>query len=144
MLTSSFEAFKSYKPYLKEDGKNIWSFSYIKQQKGKIIGKIVNYKSRSEVEKIKGNKIYTNKKNLPKTKKNEFYISDMINLKVKNLNHKILGKVININNFGAGDLINVENSKGESFFIPMDKENVVNIDLKKKCIIVNPIKGILD
>tara|TARA_Y100000741_G_C18178321_1_gene528197 strand:- start:469 stop:996 length:528 start_codon:yes stop_codon:yes gene_type:complete len=144
MLTTSFDAFKSYKPYLKEGGKDIWSFSYLRQHKGKIIAKVENCESRSEVEKVKGTKIFTNKKNLPKTKKDQFYISEIINLKVKNLNDKILGKVIDINNFGAGDLINVENSEGKSFFIPMDKENVIDINLKKKIIIVNPIKGIID
>ena len=56
----------------------------------------------------------------------------------------MLGKVINIDNFGAGDLINIQQPNGNNFYIPMNKENVVKIDIKNRLLIVNPINGILN
>jgi len=55
-----------------------------------------------------------------------------------------LGKIKDIKNFGAGDLFEIKNSEKNNFYIPMNDDNVVKIDIKKKQIIVNPITGLLD
>jgi len=59
------------------------------------------------------------------------------------LNGKIVGKVIAIHNFGAGDLLEVT-MNNKNFYIPMNNENLVSVELNKKKIIINPIKGIID
>ena len=56
----------------------------------------------------------------------------------------ILGVVENIKNFGAGDLIEVKNIPKKNFYIPMNSENVISIDINSKNIVVDPIKGWLD
>ena len=55
-----------------------------------------------------------------------------------------MGNIIKIDNFGAGDLVKVKRTNNKSFYIPMNEDNVVKVDLKKKLVIVNPIKGILN
>ena len=75
---------------------------------------------------------------------NQFYVSDLIDCKVQTKNNKFLGTIINIDNFGAGDLINIKKSNGKTFYIPMNEENVIDINIKKRIIIVSPIKGIVD
>ena len=77
-------------------------------------------------------------------KKKSISLSNLINFKIINLNKTTLGTVISIDNFGAGDLINVKTNNKKSFYIPMNKENVKEIDSEKKIVIVNPIKGIID
>ena len=144
MHTLNLDSFTSLSPYLKEDGKTHWFFSKLNFRNNKFIGKLEGYNSRNCVENLKGKKIYTLRNNLPKTKKNQFYISDLIGCKIKTLNNKLLGNIIKIDNFGAGDLINVQKHKGKSFYIPMNNENIVKIDIKKKIVQVKPIKGILD
>ena len=144
MHTLNLDSFNSLSPYLKEDGKTYWIFSKLNLRSNKFIGKLEGCDSRNCVENLKGKKIYTSRKNLPKTKKNQFYVSDLIGCKIKTLNNKLLGNIVNIDNFGAGDLINVQKQKGKSFYIPMNNENIVKIDIKKKIVQVKPIKGILD
>ena len=72
------------------------------------------------------------------------YIFDLIDSEVWIQNKNFLGKIINIDNFGAGDLINLKTKKDKTIYIPMNEENIVKIDIKKKIVIVNPVKGILD
>ena len=144
MHTSNFNLFKSFDHYLDENGNNVWDFDYLNFNKNRIIGKLKKCFDRNCVEKLKGKKIFTNKINLPKTKKNQFYVNDLINCKVLNSNNELLGKIINIDNFGAGDLINIKNKIGKSFYIPMNDENITKVDIKKKIIIVNPLKGMLE
>ena len=68
----------------------------------------------------------------------------MINCEVKTSKNILLGNIIDIDNFGAGDLIKIKKDNNKSFYIPMNGENVVKVNLKKKLVIVNPIKGILN
>ena len=68
----------------------------------------------------------------------------MINCEVKTSKNILLGIIIDIDNFGAGDLIKIKKDNNQSFYIPMNEDNVVKVDLKKKLVIVNPIKGILN
>ena len=59
-------------------------------------------------------------------------------------NRKVLGHINRIDNFGAGDLISVKPLKGKDFYVPMDEDNVISINLKKHIIVINPMKGILE
>ena len=142
--TFEFNTIKSMSSYLINERGLILNFQYLKIRKDKLIGKFQECNSRNCVEKLTGKKIFIDKRNLPKIKKNQFYVIDLINSKVKTINNELLGNIINIDNFGAGDLINIKKTNNKSFYIPMNEENIVKVDIKKKLVIVNPIKGILD
>ena len=141
---SGFELFKSLSPYFSDDGLTTWDFNHLHMNKDKIIALLKNCNNRNCAEKLKGKKIFSYKNKLPKIKKNQFYANDLINFEVKTLKNNLLGKIINIDNFGAGDLMSIKKSNGESLYIPMNEENLIKIDLKKRIVMVNPIKGILD
>ena len=47
-------------------------------------------------------------------------------------------------NYGSGDLLEVKlEGMHQTYFIPFDKENVTDINLSMKKIIINPQKGLL-
>ena len=144
MHISNFDLFRSLSPYLADDGNTIWNFIHLNLNKGKLIALLTNCNNRNCAEKLKGKKIFIYKNKLPKLKKNQIYAFDLINCEVKTLKDDLLGEIINIDNFGAGDLINVKKPNGKKFYVPMNEENIVKIDTKKRIVIVNPIKGILN
>ena len=67
----------------------------------------------------------------------------MIGFSVKTKNKNNLGKVKSIKNFGAGDLIEVLQQNKKTFFLPMNKENIKEVNLVTKIILIDPIKGII-
>tara|TARA_Y100000590_G_C15462420_1_gene916988 strand:- start:340 stop:852 length:513 start_codon:yes stop_codon:yes gene_type:complete len=145
MYASDFVSFKSFSPFfLDNKGSNVCDFKSLKYNKGKILAKISECNSRNEAEKLSGKKIFIYKSKLPKTIKNQFYIFDLVNCEVKTIENKLLGIVVEVNNFGASDLLNIKKLNNKKFYIPLNKENVVKVDIKKKLIIVNPIKGIIN
>ena len=144
IYTSSFESFKILKNFFIEGEQSVLVFSKIKKVGKKIIGSFENCKDRDTALSFKGKHILTLRENFPKTGNNEFYIVDLINCQVVDIKNNILGKVVNIQNFGAGDLIEIISDNKKNFYIPMNKDNLVKIDSEKKIIIVNPLKGILD
>ena len=135
---------KSLSSYLVDEADMFWNFQYLKINKNIFTGKLIKCNSINCAEKLNGKKIFIDINILPKNKKNQFYIFDLINCEVKTSKNILLGNIIDIDNFGAGDLIKIKKDNNKSFYIPMNEDNVAKVDLKKKLVIVNPIKGILN
>ncbi len=135
---------KSLSPYLVDEANVFWNFQYLKINNNKLTGKIEKCNSINCAEKLNGKKIFIDINHLPKNKKNQFYIFDLINCEVKTSKNILLGSIIDVDNFGAGDLLKIKKDINKSFYIPMNEDNVVKVDLKKKLVIVNPVKGILN
>jgi len=144
MFISNFESFQMLQKYLKEDGETEWKFLKFRQVGNKLIAMLKDCQDRDAALAIKGKKIYSLRKNFPKTKNNEYYVIDLIGCKVKNIENQNLGIVTNIQNFGASDLIEVNNNFQKKFYIPMNNENIVSVNIRKRVIIVNPLPGVLE
>ena len=144
MFVSSFESFKRLQQYLREDGETEWHFVKFRNVGNKLIAILEDCQDRDAALALKGKKIYSLRKNFPKTKNKEYYVIDLIGSEVKNIANQNLGIVVNIQNFGASDLLEVENNFQKKYYIPMDDDNVMNVDTRNKIIIVNPMLGILE
>ena len=143
VMTSTFEVFKKLNNYSNFDGSIIWNFRNITVKGNKCVVHIDKCFSLEDASKFKGKKIYSSKNNLPSTKNNEYYVSDLIGCKIIIKDNNIIGEVIDVKNFGAGDLLEVKfDSKIK--LIPFNKENNISVNLSKKEILAQPILGILD
>ena len=119
------------------------------RQPGKetFIIKFDGISTRNKAEQLKQYKILVKTNKLPKLKKNEFHLLELINLEVKTLENeelKIIGKVINLEN-EKNNLLVIELFKNQKkVLIPFVKEIVPLIDLKNNFLIINPPKGLLE
>ena len=143
MLTSSFEFFKMLKVYLNEDASETWNFIKMRILNNKLIVHPQDCNNRDDAEKFRGKKIFSQLSNFPKTDKGEYYVKDLIGCSVIMINGKKIGNIVSVKNFGAGDLLETK-INNKTFYIPMNKENLVSVDLDNKKIIVNLLKGIID
>lgn len=91
--------------------------------KGGIIARIGNCCTRSEAEKLAKTKLYCYRSMLPQTEEDEFYIADLVEMKVFDQQNNLLGVVAAVHNFGAGDILEIEyaESKKREMF-PFTKE----------------------
>ena len=84
---------------------------------------------------------------LPKLKKGEFHLLELINLEVKTLENdelKKIGKVINLEN-EKNNLLVIELFKNQKkVLIPFVKEIVPLVDIKNNFLIINPPNGLLE
>jgi len=143
LLTSTIDVFKSLHHYYNFDQSIKWSFDSILMRQEKCVALPSHCKNRNDAEELKNQKIFSFKENFSSTKSNEYFISDLIGCKIRHKNRSVLGNVISVDNFGAGDLLEII-YKDKKIYIPLNDDNVLSVDLEKKIIIVNPIKGILD
>lgn len=142
--TTSSESFKSINQFFMEDGISKIIFNSIRTFGKKNISFIRGCEDRNTAATYKGKRIFTLRENLPNINNGEYYLTDLIGCTVINIEKNVLGKIIDIKNFGAGDLMEVSKDNNNFFFIPMNNDNLVNIDLQKMVIIVDPVLGLID
>ena len=119
------------------------------KQPGKetFIVKFQGINTRNHADQLKNFKILVKTDELPKLKKEEFHLLELINLEVKiseNDELKIIGKVINLEN-EKNNLLLIELFKDQKkVFIPFVKEIVPLVDIKNNFLIINPPNGLLE
>lgn len=97
--------------------------------KGGIVAKIEHCHTRTMAEKLAKTKLYCLRDSLPQTEDDEFYITDLINLKVLDEDNNHVGKILAIHNFGAGDIIEIEfANSGKKEMFPFTKEYFPTIE----------------
>ena len=119
------------------------------KQPGKetFIIKLQGINTRNHAEQLRKYKILVKSNKLPKLKKEEYHLLELVNLQVKTLVNdelKIIGKVLNLEN-EPNNLLIIELFKNQKkVFIPFVKEIVPIVDIKNNFLIINPPNGLLD
>ncbi len=99
--------------------------------------------SFEEAESLKNRILYVDTQELPSLEKDEFYYYQLIGLEVRDKKSRLWGKIVEIMPMGEYDLILVKKQK-ESFYIPLIKEYVEEIDLKKGFVLVKDIEALFE
>ena len=94
---------------------------------------------RTEAESYRDREIFTLRDDMPELSDEEFYIDDLIDCEVVDENNKNLGKVTEIINPGAHDVLLIKQGDSETL-VPLVDEWVVEIDLDGCRIQVNSVE----
>lgn len=92
------------------------------------LAEIKGITDRNQSEPLRGTNLYIDKTSLPAPDEDEFYFSDLIGLPCVDEAGTDIGKIIATDNFGAGDLLEIQPEGGESFYLPVTDETVMKID----------------
>ncbi len=93
--------------------------------------------SRDAAESLRGTKLYVDRSELPETEENEFYYEDLVGLKVEDQAGEDIGKVLAVQNYGAGDFFDIKTADSEIYTLPFTQEAVPYVDVSAKKIIIN-------
>lgn len=103
-----------------------------------LIARIENIDSREAAEQISKTDLYVNRHSLPELEDDDFYIEDLVGMKVITDSNQHIGNVVAVQNFGAGDILKISFLKdGKSEHIPFTKKHFPDIDLHQKTIKIN-------
>ncbi len=103
--------------------------------------------NRNQAENLKGHKVLVKVDEIPKLSKEEFHLTELVNLKVKILKNNqlhMIGKVINLENEKNNLLVIQLLRNNKKVLIPFVREIVPVVDIKKKFIILSPPAGLLE
>ena len=104
-----------------------------------VIARIAGIDDRNGAEALKGTELYVDRKRLPKTAEAEYYHADLIGLEARDASGTRIGEVINVANYGAGDLIEVRRpGVKETDLIPFTGACVPEVDVAGGYLVVVP------
>jgi len=126
----------SYGPLLSKSGKVIITPTSHRLVKGGVAVKCAEVKTREEAEGLKSTKLYVPRENFPAPDEDEFYAADLIGLEVKSTEGKRVGKIIAVEDFGAGDLLEIKPKEGKSFYHPFTLAATPKVDIKAGRVII--------
>jgi 16S rRNA processing protein RimM len=123
-------SFADYGTLTTKDGKRTFDVLKARVQKTVVVTQFAGIKDRNQAEELNGVELYVSREQLPEPDEDEFYHSDLTDLPVHDGSGKLLGKVVSVQDFGAGDLLEIRPQRGKTYYVPFTKAFVPEIDLQ--------------
>ena len=111
-FTSEPLALLDYKILMREDGSTGLTLTSARAAKGGVVGRAKEIETREQAEALRGLKLYISRDRLPEPEEDEFYVTDLIGLSVETAEGETLGRVKAVQDFGAGDLLEIAPPEG--------------------------------
>ncbi len=89
-----------------------------------VIARFAEIGDRAMAERMRGTELTVPRDALPPLGEGEYYHADLIGLSAVSTDGVDLGRVAAIENFGAGDVLEIEQADGKRFMVPMTVEAV--------------------
>lgn len=138
--------FRRLKKVILDNGKvsvdlEIESVKYFKQF---VILRFKGLDDIEQVEKYRKASLYVTRDNAVRLKKDEFFIADLIDMKVVNEDGSPLGTLRDVITTGANDVYEVALDEGGTVLIPAIKECILDVDVENAVMRVHLLEGLLD
>lgn len=148
-LTDDLMRFKNMKNLLLDTGKDGYislDVENMRTQKNLVILKFKGIDNINDIEKYKGCGLYVTKENRVSLKEDEYFIADLIGLKVYSDNDPdtVLGQITDVLQTGANDVYEITTEDGKSFLLPAIKECVLKVDVNDNRMDIHLLKGLLE
>ena len=114
-----------------EDGRQSFTLETARILKDDLlVVRVKGVQDRSEAERLTNARLYVERARLPVAEPDEFYHADLVGLRAEDHSGQFVGKIVALHNFGAGDLLEVAPSEGETILVPFTKAFVPVVDIQ--------------
>jgi len=112
----------------REDGSVGLTLSAGRVAKDGVVARAAEVATREEAQALRGLRLYVDRAILPAPDEDEYYLADLIGLAAVSPDGAVLGRVKAVNNFGAGDLLEIQPADGSpSWWSPFTREAVPEV-----------------
>jgi 16S rRNA processing protein RimM len=137
-FTERPEDVAAYGPVYDRHGRLLFELRVIGRARGGVLVHIAGISDRSAAEALRGAELYVPRAALPELDPDEFYRTDLEGLIVERADGSRLGTVRSLDNFGAGDVLEVEAEDGRVLALPFDRQTVPLVDLDGGRLVIEP------
>lgn len=136
-FTSAPEDIAAYGPLSDEAGARAFELKIVRVTDKGVVARIRGIGDRTSAEALKGTALWVARERLPDTDEDEFYHADLIGLEAVAPDGSRLGEVVGVQDYGAGDLLEIRLSgKRQTEFVPFTAAFVPQIDVEGRRAVV--------
>jgi len=118
------------------EGRSLTLVSLSPEKGGNAIARFAEIGSRNQAEALRGTKLSISREALPALEDGEYYHIDVIGRPVLDAAGALLGVVRGVENFGAGDIIEIDLPDGKTAMLPFRAPAVIEVEGQ---LIVDPV-----
>lgn len=134
---------ETYSPLSNEDGSQSYPLVLTRAVKNGFAAHLGGVETKEDADAIKTLKLYARRDQLPSLPDDEYYHADLIGLEVYDTGGTLLGRVKDVQNHGAGDLLEIHGSGlNSTVLLPFTLAAVPTVDLSAGRIIADPPDGL--
>jgi 16S rRNA processing protein RimM len=128
----------SYGPLASEDGNRQFDLKVIRVTPRGVIARIAGVADRTGAEALKSVALYVARSRLPAANEDEFYRADLVGLRAEDAEGNVVGSVVAVLNFGAGDLLELRLADTKTTeVIPFSNQFVPVVDVAGGRVVVD-------
>lgn len=156
-MTDDVNRFKKLKKVLLDTGRDYLELEIcqVKFFKNMVILKFKGIDNINDVEKYKGKGLFVTREQAVKCEKDEYFIADLIGIKVSTDEGNLLGELVDVLQTGANDVyvvriseespyLDVVSDKKKELLLPAIRECVLDVDMQERSMKVHLMAGLLD
>lgn len=106
--------------------------------RGQVIAAIDGVDTRDAAEALKGVELFVARDRLPRPRRGETYIVDLVGLAAVAADGTAIGRVTRVVNYGAGDVLEIERPGAEALLLPFAAPMVGDVDIENGRVVVSP------
>lgn len=135
----------AYGPLQDETGAKLIEFERVRVTPKAVIARIKGVTTREAAEALNGTKLYLARAALPERDEDEWYIADLVGLEAVDRQGTLLGTVVAVHNFGAGDIVEIAPADGgANLLVTFTEASVPEVDLEQGRLVLIPPEELED
>ena len=147
-MTDDINRFKNMKDLLLDAGREGMiklEVESVRPQKNLVILKFKGIDNINDIEKYKGRGLYVTKENRVKLKPDEYFIADLIGLKVylEEEPEEAFGTITDVLETGANDVYEIKTVDSKEVLVPAIKDCIKSIDVDNDRVVIHLLKGMM-
>jgi 16S rRNA processing protein RimM len=127
----------AHKALLKEDGSPGLTLLSGRAQKDNLIARVEGIETPEAADALRGLQLFIPRDALPEPDEDEFYLTDLIGLAAVSPTGEALGRIKAVRDFGAGDILEIQPSAGQSWWVAFTKEAVPTVDIAAGKVVID-------
>jgi 16S rRNA processing protein RimM len=135
-FTERAEDVAAYGPVFDRRGNRLFELRVVGPAPGGVLARVDRIEDRNAAEALRGIELFVPRAALPDLPADEFYYADLEGMEALHPDGSRLGIVQGVDNFGAGDVVEVLADDGRRISLPFTRRTVPSIDLERRRLVV--------
>lgn len=125
-----------YRELKRQDGSPALVILTAREAKGGVVARCQGVDTKEQADALRGLRLFVSRDVLPEPDEDEFYLADLVGMAVLTPEGERLGKVKSVQDFGAGDILEISPEEGgATWYLPFTREAVPEVKIAEGVLI---------